>query len=264
MDTTNITSSSSNAGLSGAAQSSDNSLTLNSKEFMEIMITELTNQDPFEPMKNQDLLNQMATIQQLQSNQDMAKSFENMMDRYDSLLLRQELNTAAALIGQLISGASSDGSYAMGRVTSVSMDGSDILLEIDTGQRINIQDMERLGGKNSQDIIGQMVIGVDTTGMRVVGKVNEVEVSEEEVLLHLQVAGQDENLLKVPLRNASIVNHDTADLLMGYQAVDINGNAGVVESVKWIARDDSTGVILNILNEDGLHEVPLEDITSIF
>ncbi len=262
MDTNAITSSS--TASAAASGTEKDALTLDTQEFMELMIVELTNQDPFEPMKNQDLLNQMSTIQQLQSDQEMANSFEKMMQQYDSLLMRQELNTASGMIGQLVSGTTPDGSYAMGRVSSVSLDGEKIMLQIDTGQQINIKNMERLGGMNSQEIIGRMIIGVDEAGRRIVGKVNEVEVNDEQVLLRVQVAGQEEPSI-VSLNNASIIDHDTADLLIGYRATDIHGTLGTVDSVKWTGQSESgLGVVLNVSNDDGEFEMPLDEVISIY
>ena len=59
---------------------------LNTEDFLKIMITELTNQDPFEPMKNQDLLAQIASIQQLESSQNMTNTFTSVGDRFDMVV----------------------------------------------------------------------------------------------------------------------------------------------------------------------------------
>jgi len=230
------------------------------------MITELTNQNPLEPMKNQDLVNQMSAIQQLQSSQEMSQSFEKLMEKYDSLLMRQELSTASNMIGELISGNTATGEFAMGKVTAVNMAGGDIILELDTGQSINIKDMLRLGGSNSQDIVGKMVIGMDSSGARIVGEVISVEVDGDEVKLHLHQAGTpDDETVPVLLKNASIINHDTADLLIGYTAQGLGDVYGVIESVEWVAQDSGVGVMLNIIGSDGGHSrLPLEEIIRIY
>ena len=241
------------------------SLVLDSQDFMNIMITELTNQDPFEPMKNQDLLNQISTIQQLQSSQNMAKSFEKLIGRYDSLLMRQELGTASGMIGELISGNTANGEFALGKVVAVKLDGDNIILELDTGQGINIEDMIRLGGSNSQDIVGEMVIGMTADGQRVVGEVASVEVDNDEVTLHLQLLDKPEGeLTAVPLYSASIINESTADLLIGYSVegvgLDDQTISGIVESVEWTPE----GVVLNVLKSDGKDgRLPMGNLTKI-
>ena len=82
-----------------AGSSARDMQTLSSDDFLKIMITELTNQDPLEPMQNQDLLNQMSTIQQMQSSQEMTRSFNELMSNFDSLLTRQAMGAATEMIG---------------------------------------------------------------------------------------------------------------------------------------------------------------------
>ena len=67
------------------------------------------------------------------------------------------------------------------------------------------------------------------------------------------------------MKNASIINIDTADLLIGYTAQGLGDVSGVIESVEWVAQDSGVGVMLNIIGSDGgYHRLPLEDITSIY
>ncbi|MBN1766797.1 MAG: hypothetical protein JW860_16200 [Sedimentisphaerales bacterium] len=243
------------------ATSGKQSMALDTEEFMTIMITELTNQDPFEPMKNQDLLNQMATIQQLQSSQDMMKSFEALMERYDGLLARQELSTASSLVGQLVSGNTLTGQFAVGKVVAVNLDGQNVYLELDTGQKIDINNMSRMGGSNTQDIVGQMAIGLTEKGQRVIGKIVAVEVDNEEITLNLEVAGKGGTPEKVKLQNSSIIDYDTADLLIGMNVRGLDDVAGEIQSVKWT---NENTIMLTLLTDGGeLTEIPLEELTGL-
>jgi len=244
---------------------------LTGNDFLKLMITELTNQDPFEPMKNQDLLNQMSIIQKLQSDQEMTKSFKDLMLDFEGLLSRQSLSTATRMIGELVSGNTTDGQFALGRVVAVNMDGDEVFLEIDTGQRINWNDVIRLGGNSTQDLIGNMVIGKTIEGENVVGKIDSVEVDDNsQVLLHLNLnesTSEQEMTAIVPLRDASIINKDTADLLIGYPIsgynYDLEENqivAGTVRSVQWSGQE----VILNIVDSEGnSSRVSLDGLTKI-
>jgi len=235
---------------------------LNSDDFLKIMITELTNQDPFEPMKNQDLLNQMSTIQQLESNRSMSTSFTQLMDRFDGLLLRQNLNAAGEMIGQLISGTTASGSVAVGKVVAVGVEDNDILLELDTGERVNLNDTIRVGGSNSRDIVGEIVVGLNEDGQKVVGKVESVEVNGTDVTLHLQLRDNpDGQTIAIPLSDASIINANTVELLIGHYVEGLAGDqtiAGVVESVQWAADQ----ILLNLEGEEA--QLDLEDLTSIY
>lgn len=225
---------------------------LDSIEFMEIMVTELTNQDPFEPMDNADLVNQMAIIQQMQSNQSMNKSFESLMGNFDELIARNSLNTASGMIGDMVSGTSTSGGWTTGRVVAVAQDGEDIFLELDTGQFINWQDVERLGGNSSEDIIGSIAVGADAAGQTVVGKVTGVELDDEKVTLQVQKFS-DGQTADVLLSKASLIDSETADLLVGrtVKGPDITSQqtiTGYVESVTWLGDDQ---VKLNVVGSDG-------------
>lgn len=233
---------------------------LNGDDFMKLMITGLTNQDPLDPMTNQDLLNQMSTIQQMQSNQEMSNSFNTLIKNFDSLLMRQAMSTATRMIGQLVSGTTDTGQFAVGRVVAVSIDNGNVMLDIDTGQRINWSDIERFGGNSSQDIIGDIAVGKSLDGSNVVGKIVSVEIGEDGVILHLEVSGSQDGTIAIPLTDASILNDDTADMLIGYHVENADEITGIVESVEW----NSTGVMLNIIDsENEKHQISLESLTKI-
>ncbi len=232
---------------------------LNNDDFMKLMITELTNQNPFEPMKNQDLVNQMATMQQMQSSKEMGDSFKKLMKQYDAVLSQQQISTAAGMVGELVSGVTDAGQNAVGKVVSVNVDGGNVFLELDSGQRVNMKDVKRLGGSNSQDIVNKMAIGTMPDGSRVVGKVTAVEAGKDGLILHMKVAGSDDEVV-VPLKKASIIDPDNADLLIGYNAEGANGVSGTIQSVEWSA----TKVMLNILNGEGKTEqLPLDELVGI-
>ena len=53
---------------------------LKTADFIKMMVTQLQNQDPTDPVKNQDLLAQMSQIGQLQSSQDLQTSLKGLVD----------------------------------------------------------------------------------------------------------------------------------------------------------------------------------------
>ncbi len=238
---------------------------LTGDEFMQVMITELTNQDPLEPMKNQELMSQMATMQQMESNKNMSDNFTTLISKFDNLLTRESMSTATKMIGELVSGTATDGQYAIGNVMAVNMNDGGLSLELDTGQQIAWDDLQRLGGNSTQDMIGDMVVGKNLNGKRVVGEVTSVQMDNDQVLLHLQSpeGGQD----IVPLNQASVIKPETADLLMGYVVKgDVDGEDvfGSVDSVQWT----SEGVVLNLVRNDldgqEIHRsLPLDQVTEI-
>ena len=85
---------------------------LTPEDFLQILIAELTSQDPFEPMDNGELLNQLSDISSLQSN-------VNLSDNLSNLIAQQRLSTASTLIGRFVTAMDSEGQVASGVVESV-------------------------------------------------------------------------------------------------------------------------------------------------
>ena len=237
-------------------------LALDTEDFLKIMLTELTNQDPFEPMKNQDLLNQMSTIQQLQSSQKMTETFsgisgqfDSFMSQLDNFLNREQLGSASKMIGQFVSGTTTEGRSALGKVVGVTIDQKDILLELDTGENINLNDVTRLGGNDSTDIVGALVVGpADSDGKLTIGIVESLELDGDNVTLHLK-SGQD-----IPLSQATVVTADTTNYLLGQYVEGPNDVAGFVESYRIGQGDGIEGVTLLL---DTGQELPLTQLENI-
>ncbi len=83
----------------GATQSSAKSgfASLTTADFMRMLIAELQQQDPTQPMNSQDLLTQLATMTQMQSTNDLDNALT-------SNTTTQQLSLAASLIGKTING----------------------------------------------------------------------------------------------------------------------------------------------------------------
>src|SRR4051795_10276740 len=88
------------------------SLGLKSEDFINMMVTQLQNQDPLEPTKNQELLAQMSQIGQLQSQTQLTTSL-------NAMVLQNSLGAAGNLIGKSVQGADDTGSAITGMVNSV-------------------------------------------------------------------------------------------------------------------------------------------------
>lgn len=72
-----------------------NSLT--SEDFMKLLIAQLQNQDPSEPVTNEELLGQISDMRSLQSNIEMG-------DALKAVTVNQRLSTAATFIGRTVTG----------------------------------------------------------------------------------------------------------------------------------------------------------------
>ena len=98
-----------NTSAAQAAQSSSTGSTttpsgfnnLTTGDFMKMLIAELQNQDPTQPMSNKDLLTQLSTMSQLQSTQDLDKALQTNTNN-------QQLSIASSFIGRSVQGTDSN------------------------------------------------------------------------------------------------------------------------------------------------------------
>jgi flagellar basal-body rod modification protein FlgD len=89
---------------------------LASGDFFKLIITDLLNQDPLEPMDNDKLLQQLASIREMEMNQQFTASLQLLTDQ-------QRSAAATSLIGKVVEGgAGPDGRPLRGVVTGVHFD----------------------------------------------------------------------------------------------------------------------------------------------
>src|SRR3984885_6107663 len=74
---------------------------LTTADFMQMLIAELENQDPTQPMSNEDLLTQLSTMSQLQSTQDLDSALQANTNS-------QQLSVASSFIGKAVQGTDSN------------------------------------------------------------------------------------------------------------------------------------------------------------
>ena len=92
-------------------------------DFLNLLISELSNQDPFEPMKNKEILEQLSAIRGLQSNMTMSENFQ-------TLINSQQLASATTLIGRTVMGTDTGGELIQGQVQSILLDAGGLRLQI--------------------------------------------------------------------------------------------------------------------------------------
>jgi flagellar basal-body rod modification protein FlgD len=82
------------------------------QQFLSLLVTQLQNQDPSNPIKDQDFLSQLAQFQTLEQQIQLTQQNQ-------TLMLSQTLASASALIGKLVEVQGADGSSVVGQVDSV-------------------------------------------------------------------------------------------------------------------------------------------------
>ncbi len=130
------------AGVTGASDSiaaatrgaiGDSKLT--SDHFLQLMVTQLQNQDPLEPMSNEAFLTQLAQFQSLQEQIETSANTKN-------LLLAQSLGAASALVGKHIT-AVQDGFPMSGLVEKVVITDGVVKVVVD-GVEVGLNEIQEI------------------------------------------------------------------------------------------------------------------------
>lgn len=116
-------------GTQSQAATDSNKATLNYESFLKLLVAQLKNQDPTEPMDATQQMAQLATFSQVEQTIKTNKNLE-------SMLQRASLNEASAVIGKTVTSA--DGEVT-GVVTEVQLFSDGIVATLDSGKTIVIE-----------------------------------------------------------------------------------------------------------------------------
>ena len=95
--------------LSDASNSSNTAM--QTEDFLQLLTSQISNQDPLEPMKDTEFISQMANIASLEQMQQFTKGFETFADSHKDMV-------AQAYLGKMVN-ISEDGTDVAGLVDSV-------------------------------------------------------------------------------------------------------------------------------------------------
>ncbi len=126
-----MTTSAVGSSTASSSEAPSRKLELKTEDFIKMMITQLQNQDPLEPAKNEQLLAQMSQIGQLESSAQLQQSLAKMV-------LQNNLGAAGNLIGKSVVGLGEDGAQIAGTVTSVRVEDNNVFLELDNGHALRM------------------------------------------------------------------------------------------------------------------------------
>lgn len=85
---------------------------LGAETFLKLLIAELQNQDPLNPMENSEMVQQLNQIYQLQANMKLVDAFE-------ALGMTQNVASAMSLLGKTVQGLAESGQKVTGQVDRV-------------------------------------------------------------------------------------------------------------------------------------------------
>ena len=98
--------------LSDSSNSSNSAMQM--EDFLQLLTSQISNQDPLEPMKDTEFISQMANIASLEQMQQFTKGFESFADSQKDMV-------AQAYLGKMVN-ISENGSAVTGLVESVEKD----------------------------------------------------------------------------------------------------------------------------------------------
>ena len=76
-----------------AQESAENNRQLKMEDFLQLLTSQITNQDPLEPMKDTEFISQMANIASLEQMQQFTHGFSKFADSHGEMLAQSYLGT---------------------------------------------------------------------------------------------------------------------------------------------------------------------------
>jgi flagellar basal-body rod modification protein FlgD len=121
---------------------------VNIDDFLKIMITELQNQDPLNPLENDELIAQISQIRSVGATEKLTSTL-------DAVLLGQNISSATNLIGAEIDAVSDDNQKVTGMVERVSVANGQPKLHLDLNSRAELSpdDGELESGKYEYRVV---------------------------------------------------------------------------------------------------------------
>ena len=87
---------------------------LDINQFLQLMVSELTHQDPLNPMDNTQLVQQIGELRSIAASDQLTTTLQ-------SVQTQQSLTTASSLIGKQVTALNSNNENISGKITSVSV-----------------------------------------------------------------------------------------------------------------------------------------------
>lgn len=110
---------------------------LSSEDFVRIIFTELSHQDPFQPNDSQALLNQLNSIRSIESDLKMTEQLQ-------SLVAENQLASASNMIGKFVGGLTDENIRVAGYVVAVFRVNDKVHLELDNGWIVPMNGVEQV------------------------------------------------------------------------------------------------------------------------
>ena len=126
------------ASLVGSQQMRGNQFAgIETEDFIRVLISELANQDPFDPQDSAALLEQLSSIRNIESQLVLQEKLE-------TLVLQNQVFVAGNLIGRMVTGLDDRNDMVKGLVQSVRVQDGRSVLELDSGASLEMDRVTRI------------------------------------------------------------------------------------------------------------------------
>ncbi|WP_273831739.1 flagellar hook assembly protein FlgD [Guptibacillus sedimenti] len=112
---------------------------LGKDDFLKILVAQLSNQDPMQPMQDAEFIGQMAQFSSLEQMTNMNTSMNKFVDRQ----LQSSMTDYADLIGKSVQWQENN-EVSSGKVQAVLYKEGTVLAELDNGQQVDVSLLERI------------------------------------------------------------------------------------------------------------------------
>ncbi len=102
------------------------------QQFLKLLVTQVQNQDPLDPVKQEDFIQQLAQFSTLEG-------IENLNVKFGDMLALQQLTNGAQLVGKSVR-FSDDGGTSVGRVDEVASTNNRLVLTV-SGKQVPIDNV---------------------------------------------------------------------------------------------------------------------------
>ncbi len=176
-------------GASGAAAATSSGAfgELSSDEFVKIMISELSNQDPLEPQDSGALLEQLSSLRNIESQLSLQESL-------DALIQQNTVVQASSLVGKTVEYDSETlGRTTAAEVTSVQINGDEVSLKLDNGVTMPISKVTGVSGGLNDAGSGEDGSGDNANVINILEALNKVDTTGGPLSpLAIGAVGEDE------------------------------------------------------------------------
>ncbi len=222
------------------------------EDFLMLLVTQMQNQDPLNPMQDTDMMAQFAQLQQLDNQKVMTDAMVDMRHEY-------AVQGASSLIGKEVTSKDLDGYDATGVVVNTFTDDGSVRLTLDNGTIVTYEDITKVSDMDeapdinaASAMVQKYVVGVDANAKAFEGIVKNITTQNGQIYLNTYEGDSIPMIGVAQVRDLTAAEkselEDAVSLINQYvesEQLDGEGNQDGVKS----------GIVKDVYRKDGQYWV---------